>query len=129
MDSGCPYRVRRIVANMKNKENRKEDHRTTDNMTTGDGTTDHRITDHGTTEHGATGRETAEEWWARISPTQRGLARVIAGMMREMTATKRVEIRWDGSSVRARFIHVLENPEPGCVSAIVLPERASGGWN
>jgi len=116
---------------MKNRENRNgredhgtTDHRTTDDMTTGDGTTDNRTTDHGTT-----GRETAEEWWARISPTQRGLARVIAGMMREMTATKRIEIRWDGSSVRARFIHVLENPEPGCVSAIVLPERASGGWN
>jgi hypothetical protein len=32
--------------------------------------------------------ETAEQWWARISPAQRGLAREIAGMMGEMTENK-----------------------------------------
>lgn len=75
------------------------------------------------------GRETAEQWWARIPSGQKVLAQAIAGMIEELDGRKRIEIRWEGNSVRARFIHILEKPEAGCVRAIVLPERASGGWN
>jgi hypothetical protein len=43
-------------------------------------------------------------------------------MMEEVTEEQRVEIRREGDYIRARFIHILRQPEPGCVSAIVLPE-------
>ncbi len=75
-------------------------------------------------------RETSEQWWGRISPGQKALAQVIAGMIDEVTENKRVEIRREMASVRARFIHILKEPEKGCLSAIMLPELPSGrGWN
>ncbi len=75
-------------------------------------------------------RETAEQWWARISPGQKALAQVIAGMIDEVTESKRVEIRREMASIRARFIHILKQPENGCLSAIMLPELpARRGWN
>lgn len=70
--------------------------------------------------------ETPEQWWARISPSQRMLARQIALMMDEVTESKRIEIRKEAERIRARFIHLLRRPEKGCVSAIILPERFRG---
>ena len=52
---------------------------------------------------------------------ERRVAQVIAAMMDEVTEEKRVEIRREAESIRARFIHILRQPEAGCVSAIVLP--------
>ncbi len=79
---------------------------------------------------GTVGKETAEQWWARISPGQKALAQVIAGMIDEVTEDKRVEIRREMASIRARFIHILKQPEKGCLSAIMLPESPMGRrWN
>ncbi len=75
-------------------------------------------------------RETSEQWWARISPGQKALARVVADMMEEMTESKRIELRREAGTIRARFIHILKQPEKGCLSAIMLPELPSGRrWN
>lgn len=71
----------------------------------------------------------AEQWWAGIAPGRKVLALQIATMMDEMTERKRIEIRVEAREIRARFIHILQQPEKGCVNALVLPERASGGWN
>jgi hypothetical protein len=69
-----------------------------------------------------TAKETPEEWWAKISPLQKTLAQQIAAMMDEVTESKRVEIRKECEAIRARFIHILKQPEKGCLSAIILPE-------
>lgn len=73
--------------------------------------------------------QTPEQWWARLKPIERRVAQVIAAMMDEVTEEKRVEIRREAESIRARFIHILRQPEPGCVSAIVLPEASSRACN
>jgi hypothetical protein len=73
--------------------------------------------------------QTPEQWWARLKPVERRVAQVIAAMMDEVTAEKRVEIRREAESIRARFIHILRQPEPGCVSAIVLPEASNRACN
>ena len=73
-------------------------------------------------------RAKAEQWWARLSPFQRVQAQQIAGMMDEVTESKRIEIRRDREKIRARFIHILKRPEHGCASAIVLPEIPAS-WN
>jgi len=57
-----------------------------------------------------------------LKPGERQLARVVAGMMKEISATKRIEIRKEGSEIRARFIYVLKQPERGCLRAVMLPE-------
>ena len=74
-------------------------------------------------------REGAEQWWAKLSPVQRMLARQIAAMMTELSETKRIEIRKELDKVRVRFIHILKQPEEGCLSAIVLPEVSRLSWN
>src|SRR6185295_13560541 len=72
--------------------------------------------------------ETADQWWARISPMQKRVVRQIAVMMEQLTESKRIEIRRD-EAIRARFIHILKQPQEGCLSAILLPEIAREGWN
>ncbi len=74
----------------------------------------------------AVAKVAAEDWWAKISPGRRVLAMTIAGMIEEMTDSKRVEIRLEAGAVRARFIHLLKRPEAGCLSAIILPELPCG---
>jgi hypothetical protein len=54
---------------------------------------------------------------------------MVAGMMQEVTATKRIEIRKEGAEIRARFIYVLKQPEKGCLSAVLLPECDRGAAN
>ena len=76
-----------------------------------------------------TGSEGVERWWAGLRPGERLLARVIAGMMEEITGTKRIEIRKEGEEIRARFIYMLKQPEKGCLSAVVLPECERGAAN
>ena len=71
----------------------------------------------------------AEHWWAKASGSKKVLALQIASMMCELTDTKRIEIRMEGKEIRVRFIHILKQPEKGCLSAVMLPERANGGWN
>ena len=71
----------------------------------------------------------AEEWWAKSPPGRRVLAMRIARMIGELTESKRIEIRSEAGAVRVRFIHLLQRPEPGCLSAIMLPELPPGGWN
>src|SRR5690349_20508549 len=66
--------------------------------------------------------ETPEQWWAKLGPVQRAFAHEIARVVDEVTDTKRLEIRRDRGEVRARFIYLLRQAEPGCLSAIVLPE-------
>ncbi len=73
--------------------------------------------------------QSEEQWWAGLKPGERVLARQIAVMMGEVTENKRIEIRKESGAIRARYVHILKQPEKGCLSAIVLPERASGGWN
>jgi hypothetical protein len=46
------------------------------------------------------GIEGVERWWAGLRPVERQVARVIAGMMQEVTATKRIEIRREGTEIR-----------------------------
>jgi hypothetical protein len=57
---------------------------------------------------------------------ERQLARVVAGMMTELTGTKRIEIRREGVEIRARFIYMLKQPEKGCLTAVMLPECDRG---
>ena len=76
-----------------------------------------------------TGSEGADRWWAGLRPVERQLARMVAGMMQEVTATKRIEIRKEGAEIRARFIYVLKQPEKGCLSAVLLPECDRGAAN
>ena len=73
--------------------------------------------------------ESPDAWWATLSPGQRVLAQVIAEMTEGVTDRKRIEIRREGAKIRARFVYVLDRPEKGCLSAIMLPEAASQGWN
>jgi hypothetical protein len=73
--------------------------------------------------------ETAEHWWTKASHSKKVLALQIASMMCELTDTKRIEIRLEERTIRVRFIHLLKEPEPGCLTAVMLPERASGGRN
>ena len=68
------------------------------------------------------GSEGADRWWAGLKPGERQLARLLAGMMDELVGTKRIEIRKEGSEIRARFIYILKQPEKGCLSAVMLPE-------
>jgi len=76
-----------------------------------------------------TGSESADRWWAALRPVERQVARVIAGMMQEVTGTKRIEIRREGAEIRARFIYMLKQPEKGCLSAVMLPECDRGAAN
>jgi hypothetical protein len=73
--------------------------------------------------------ETPEQWWASLKPVERMLARQIALMIDEVTEDKRIEIRRETATFRARFIHILKQPEKGCLSAIMLPEPSGRGWN
>lgn len=70
----------------------------------------------------AVAKAAAETWWEECPQGRKVLAMTLADMMDEMTESKRIEIRLESGAVRARFIHILRQPEPGCVSAIVLPE-------
>ena len=72
--------------------------------------------------------ERPEQWWAKLSPVQRAFAQQIARLTDDVTETKRIEIRRERGEIRARFIHILKQPENGCVSAIMLPE-VPAGWN
>lgn len=63
----------------------------------------------------------AEDWWKKSSLGQKTLAMTLAQMMEELTETKRIEVRRESGSLRARFIYLLKQPEPGCLSAIMLP--------
>ncbi len=71
-----------------------------------------------------TGPGSPEQWWAGLSAAQRGLAQQVALMMAEVSESKRVEIRREREAIRARFVYILQQPEPGCLSAIVLPETS-----
>jgi hypothetical protein len=73
-------------------------------------------------------RERPEQWWARLGPVQQAFAHEIARLIDETTETKRIEIRRERGEIRARFVHILKQPENGCVSAIMLPE-VPAGWN
>jgi hypothetical protein len=73
-------------------------------------------------------RERPEQWWAKLSPVQRAFAQQIARLIDEVTESKRIEIRREREEIRARFVHILKQPESGCVSAIMLPE-VPAGWN
>jgi hypothetical protein len=73
-------------------------------------------------------RERPEQWWAKLSPVQRAFAQQIGWLIDDVTETKRIEIRRERGEIRARFIHILKQPENGCVSAIMLPE-VPAGWN
>ncbi len=112
------------------------------NQTTDNGTTDNRATDRRSTKKDrgrrlgekewmrrAIAKVAAEERWAKSPPGRRVLAMRIAMMMEELTESKRIEIRLEAGAVRVRFIHLLPRPEPGCLSAIMLPELPAGGWN
>ncbi len=74
-------------------------------------------------------RESPEQWWAKLSPGRRMLARQIAAMIDEVTESKRIEIRKELDKIRTRFIHILKQPEKGCLSAIMVPEISSVSWN
>ena len=76
-----------------------------------------------------TGSESADRWWAGLKAGERQLARLVAGMMAELTGTKRIEIRKEGPEIRARFIYILKQPEKGCLSAVMLPECDRGAAN
>lgn len=71
----------------------------------------------------------ADGWWDECSPSIKVLAMTLMEMTDEMTESKRIEIRLEAGAVRARFIHVLSKPEPGCLSAIMLPEMPTEPWN
>ena len=71
---------------------------------------------------------TPQQWWVQLSPPERKLAQQIALMIREISESKRIEIRREREQIRVRFIHILKQPENGCASAIVLPE-VPAGWN
>jgi hypothetical protein len=78
----------------------------------------------------AVAKASTEEWWMNCSTYGRMLAMTISSMMEEMSERKRIEIRLEAGAVRARFIHLLQRPEKGCLSAIMLPELPPGrGWN
>lgn len=84
----------------------------------------------------AVAKAAAEDWWQKISPGRRVLAMTLAGMMDELLVEghraerKRIEIRLEAGAIRARFIHLLKQPEAGCLSAIMLPELPSGrSWS
>jgi hypothetical protein len=49
------------------------------------------------------------------------MAQGIAGMMKKVTETQRLEIRAEGDFIKVRFIHILQKPEKGCVSALAGP--------
>ena len=74
-------------------------------------------------------KETAEQWWGRISPIEKIVSQQIALMMDEISESKRIEIRKELKSIKARFIHILKQPEKGCLSAIMLPEAPTSAWN
>ena len=74
-------------------------------------------------------REGTDRWWARLSPGRRMLAQQIAVMIEEVTDTKRIEIRRERQGIIVRFIHLLKNPEKGCVTAIVVPEQPASLLN
>jgi hypothetical protein len=140
---------------LEEKENMKTnitvDHAAMDNGTTDNGNKDRGTANGSSVRDGvrrlgekewmrrAVAKVAAEEWWAKASTGQRVLAMTVARMMHDLLeedrraegerAEKRIEIRVEAGAVRARFIHLLKQPEAGCLSAIVLPEAPSGGWN
>ncbi len=72
----------------------------------------------------------ADDWWSRNRPEQKVRLMKLALMLRELEEKKRIEIRLEAGEVRARFVHILNRPEAGCLSAIMLPELPPGGsWN
>src|SRR5438552_16767115 len=73
--------------------------------------------------------QTVDEWWAKLPPGQKGLAHQIALMIQEVSESKRIEIRKECAAIRARFIHILHQPEKGCLSAIIVPEPSGKRWN
>ena len=79
-------------------------------------------------EAGKRNQSGADAWWASLSPGKRALAKEMARLMDETTDSKRIEIRRERGEIRARFIYILKKPEPGCTSAIVLPQIPAG-WN
>jgi hypothetical protein len=72
---------------------------------------------------------TAEQWWAKLSPVQKVLVHQVGRMMEDINENKRIEIRKELEKIRARFIHILKQPEDECVSAIMLPEPSPKYWN
>jgi hypothetical protein len=49
------------------------------------------------------------------------MAQEIAMMTKKVTETQRLEIRAEGDFIKVRFIHILQKPEKGCVSALAGP--------
>jgi hypothetical protein len=74
-------------------------------------------------------RVAAEAWWRDTPWSKRVLAMTIARMMAGLTERKRIEIRVEEGAVRARFIYLLQRPERGCLSAVMLPECDRGAAN
>ena len=54
--------------------------------------TNHKTNEGNRTRNSDVHRESAEHWWAKLSPVQRMLTRRIAAMMTGLSETKRVEI-------------------------------------
>ncbi len=71
----------------------------------------------------------ADEWWAKTMPERKNVMLQIAVMMEGLEENKRIEIRIEAKAIRARFIHILKQPEKGCLSAIMLPEAPQQRWN
>ena len=120
---------------MKTKS-RSNDQGTKQNRTSNDGTTDQRSRDNnGSRRLGEKEwmqravAKVAEHWWIDASPLTKAVVMSVAGMIDELTGSKRIEIRMEGKAIRARFIHILKQPEKGCLSAIMLPEPSGRGWN
>src|SRR3954465_2902836 len=78
----------------------------------GTGSSDRATTDHRTTDGNGKRRserntpplrmqraETPERWWAKLGPVQRAFAHEIAGLVDEVTDTKRMEIRRERGEV------------------------------
>ena len=63
-------------------------------------------------------------WWRNLSPAKKALARQIARMMEEITEERRIEIRKEAGAIKGRFILILNKPEAGALSAVVLPNQA-----
>ncbi len=78
---------------------------------------------------GSVAEETPEQWWSKLSAVQRMHVQQIGAMMNEVTESKRIEIRKELDRIRARFVHILKQPEKGCLSAIMLPEVSGVSWN
>jgi len=55
-----------------------------------------------------------------LSGPQRRMAQEIAMLTKKVTETQRLEIRAEGGFIKVRFIHILQKPEKGCVSALAF---------